>query len=343
MKVLTVTNQLSRCKHLADSLTTFGWDFEIIECEWHGLGTKMLGIYHYLLDHPEVKDFIFTDSFDSLALREPDSFRPIAPNFVSAETNYYSGQDDEYKKDLFKSDTDFKYPNSGGFYMQSDFFIKMYEENPFDLAINDQGWMIDMVIKYNIPLDTKCEVFQTLYQVRPNYFIVSSGVMTNVKTLTQPIFFHGNGGVDMDYYNNLFVKGEKRIREKPSVFIATPTTGSVHHSTMQCIFNAAKYLQDWGYRVDMMTMSNCYLHESRNILVSEAIKNKSDYIMFIDADMYFFPHSILQLIKTGKDVVGGHYYKRKMLRESTVVKNDGRALVPYKPNGLERVWAIPTG
>ena len=148
MKVLTVADNRSKCSILEQSLKTFGWDYEIIEGNWVGYSTKLHGIYAYLKAHPNLKDFIFTDAFDTMFIQEPKNFKPIAENFVSGETNCWTGKHDTETAKLFTSTEKFKYPNSGGFYMQSDFFIKQFEEHTPQETDDDQAWLIQMVLAY---------------------------------------------------------------------------------------------------------------------------------------------------------------------------------------------------
>ncbi len=49
----------------------------------------------------------------------------------------------------------------------------------------------------------------------------------------------------------------------------------------------------------------------RNFIVKEALKENYDYIFFIDADMVYPEDSIIKLLASGKDIIGGYYIGRK--------------------------------
>lgn len=341
MKVITVTNQPERCKMLVASLETFGWDYEVIVGPWKGLGSKMHGIYSYLLDNPDVKDFIFADGWDTMAVLHAGHFVPSYPNYVSGESNYYVG--DEKHIDLanhFSGDTPFIYPNSGLFYMQRDFFISMFEQDPPQEELNDQAWMIQQCVKHNIPVDSKCLSFQSLYRTKPVEFEMVDGRLLNVRTQTMPFFIHGNGQYPMSDYYEMFKESRPYLVKKPKITICIPTMGSIKDATVMSLINAIGYTERCGYLVDVAFKTDTYLIRSRNELVQIAIAGGSDYMMFIDSDLDFPADGIIKLLGHKKDVIGGHYNRRGLPRASTVFGFDKQ---PYFPQALEKVWAVPTG
>lgn len=341
MKVLTVTNMPERCDKLVASLKTFGWDYEVIVGPWKGFGSKMHGIYSYLMDNPDVKDFIFTDGFDTLAIRNADEFVPLYPNYVSAEKNYYTG-DDNYVDlvDKFSGDTKFIYPNAGQFYMQRDFFIQMFESDPLPEDGQDQGWLINQCVKYGIPLDTHCLSFQTIYQTRRVEFDLIDGKLVNMNTKSFPFFIHGNGQSAIGDYYSMFKAGRPYLVKTPKITVCVPTMGSMRDKTVMSLIDAVIYTIQCGYLVEIAFKTDTYLIRSRNELVQIAISNGSDYMMFIDSDLEFPADGIVRLLAHEKDVIGGYYNKRGLPKASTVLGFDQQ---PYFPQGLEKVWCVPTG
>jgi hypothetical protein len=344
MKVLTVTNDRSKCSILEQSLQTFGWDYDIIEGEWIGYSTKLHGIYAYLKANPQVKDFIFTDAFDTMFVARPEHFCKIASNFVSGETNCWTGKNDTETAKLFTSNKKFKYPNSGGFYMQSDFFIKLFEEDTPKETDDDQEWLIRQVFKHNILVDYNCLNFQTLYQLKPNEFRVKDGFIINNYTGSSPIVIHGNGRTDMSFYHSLFQNGVKELRKKTKITIGIPTRGSIDIRTTKCLMeNIVGLINEYEIQLDFRI--GTYVHQMRNDIVYTAIENQSDYLMFIDSDLEFPANGIRQLLSLNKDVVGGCYNIKKLPPKGTVkgLGKNGIICEHEMSKSLEKVYAIPTG
>lgn len=344
MIVLTVTDKRERCAMLEASLNTFGWRYMVIEGEWKGLGTKMHGIYAFLKANPQEKDFLFTDAFDTMFVRKASEFNPIAENFVSGEVNCWTGKNDPEMALNFTSNEKFKYPNSGGFYMQSDFFIKMFEENPIEETDEDQTWMINRVLQYNIPIDYNCTTFQTLFKIDPDEFLVIDGFLINRYTGYMPMVIHGNGKVNMDFYYNLYEKDRDYLVKKTKITIGVPTRGEICVKTVGSIINAISYTIKHGYNIDFDFEIGTYLHQMRNEIVYGAIKNGSDYLMFIDSDLIFPQDGILNLLAHNKDVIGGCYNIRSLPKRGTVKGFKNGIICEHEMSKeLEKVYAIPTG
>ena len=344
MKVLTVADNRSKCSILEQSLKTFGWDYEIIEGNWVGYSTKLHGIYAYLKAHPNLKDFIFTDAFDTMFIQEPKNFKPIAENFVSGETNCWTGKHDTETAKLFTSTEKFKYPNSGGFYMQSDFFIKLFEEHTPQETDDDQAWLIQMVLAYNIVVDTNCATFQTLYEVKPNEFRVADGKLINNWTGTAPLVIHGNGKTDMSFYYSLFQPNRKELVKRTKIVIGIPSRGEIDVRTTKCLMeNIVGLINEYEIQLDFRV--GTYVHQMRNDIVYSAVENQADYLMFVDSDLEFPSNGIRQLLAHDKDVVGGCYNIKKLPPKGTVkgLGKDGMICEHEMSKSLEKVYAIPTG
>lgn len=344
MIVLTVTDKRERCAMLEASLNTFGWRYMVIEGEWKGLGTKMHGIYAFLKANPQEKDFLFTDAFDTMFVRKASEFNPIAENFVSGEVNCWTGKNDPEMALNFTSDEKFKYPNSGGFYMQSDFFIKLFEEDTPAEEDDDQEWLIRKVLEYDIPVDYNCTTFQTLFKINPNEFRVIDGFLVNNYTGYAPFVLHGNGGSDMSFYRELFKEGRDYLVKKTKITIGIPTRGSIDIRTTKCLMeNIVGLINDYNIVLDFRI--GTYVHQMRNDIVYSAIENNSDYIMFIDSDLEFPSYGIRKLLSLNKDVVGGCYNIKKLPPKGTVKGLDENGIICEKEmsKSLEKVYAIPTG
>jgi hypothetical protein len=344
MIVLTVTNQRERCAMLEASLNTFGWRYTIIEGEWLGASSKMHGIYAFLKQNPQEKDFLFTDAFDTLMIRKSEEFNPIANNYVSGETNCWTGKNDPEMALNFTSQEKFKYPNAGNFYMQSDFFIHLFEEDTPAETDDDQEWLIKKVLQYNILIDYNCTTFQTLYKVKPNEFRVESGKLINNYTASAPFIVHGNGRSDMGFYYSLFQNGVSELKKKTKITIGIPTRGEVNIRTTKSLMeNIVGLINEYEIQLDFRL--GTYVHQMRNEIVYSAIENQSDYLMFIDSDLDFPSNGIRILLSHNKDVVGGCYNIKKLPAKGTVkgLGKNGVICEHEMSKELEKVYAIPTG
>lgn len=124
-----------------------------------------------------------------------------------------------------------------------------------------------------------------------------------------------------------------------------PTRGEVHVRNMKSILESVVRLKD--YEVLLEFQIGTYVHQMRNDIVYAAIKNGSDYLMFIDSDIEFPADGILKLLSYDKDVVGGCYNVKILPPKGTVKMLDetGSFIKDYDmpENSLKRVFAIPTG
>lgn len=72
------------------------------------------------------------------------------------------------------------------------------------------------------------------------------------------------------------------------------------------------------HSLHIVLQSGCYVHESRMKIVEAAIKEKSDYLFFLDADVRLHGDTIERLLACDKDVIGCNYHCRQHPLESTV-------------------------
>ena len=95
------------------------------------------------------------------------------------------------------------------------------------------------------------------------------------------------------------------------VLIAMPTMGSL---LTRC-YNSILCLDRSDITVMFTTHDNSTVFEARNQLTLLAIENNCDYILWIDSDMCFPPHTLKQLLtdaEEGRDYVSGIYFKRQL-------------------------------
>jgi glycosyltransferase involved in cell wall biosynthesis len=96
------------------------------------------------------------------------------------------------------------------------------------------------------------------------------------------------------------------------VLIATPAyTGEVNVKYTISLINTIRISISRNIHIDLAyTTSDALVQKSRNYLVTLAINENYDYIIFIDDDIEWDPEWIFQMIKFQVDVVCGVYRKK---------------------------------
>jgi hypothetical protein len=202
MKLLTVATDISNNKlfDLISSADKFGWNLEVIVTEWKGFGTKLIEIYNHLKENPDITEFIFVDAYDVVALSSPqeviEKIKDRTKMLISVEKNCWPKS--ELASQYPKTDSEWKYINSGSYYSPSKLFIDMIEANP-PLYIDDDQlylsleWLKDQSIAL---LDYDCEVFQAYSFIADDDFGYENKRLQNLKTKSQPVLIHANGKTD---------------------------------------------------------------------------------------------------------------------------------------------------
>lgn len=127
--------------------------------------------------------------------------------------------------------------------------------------------------------------------------------------------------------------------------VGMPTKGEVCIETMMCLIYA---LQEAKCDVQLNFHKGTYIQDLRNNIVKDAIKNKADYLMFVDSDLTFPPDGIKKLLDHKKDIVGGMYNMKSLPLTNTIkiADKDGKRLDvdgAMVPEELFKCYAIPTG
>lgn len=199
IKVITTTSILENCHNLERSLKHFDYDYHFIHHYWGGFLDKMHCTYNYLKSLEGYTHFIYTDAWDTFALRKvnevPDGL------MFSAERACYPHPD---KEPLYpRHDSPWRYVNGGGWCGEIAAFIKMYEDNPPQYQLNDQVYLTDEFLKGGISLDYNCDIFQSVAFCPETDFEFIGATIRNTITNTFPAFFHGNGHTPIDHIYKL--------------------------------------------------------------------------------------------------------------------------------------------
>jgi len=203
MKLITVATSLGNdgLNQLYNSAKKNGWDIEVIEAEWRGFGTKLIETYNYLLRNPDVKDFMFVDAYDVVALSTPqeviEKIKDRSKMLVSVEKNCWP--DSKLSTEYPDTDSEWKYINSGTYYAPRDVFMELIEKNPPLYSDDDQLWMTNEFLnhKNSFVLDYSCQVFQCYSFISEDDFGYENKRLQNLKTKSEPVFIHGNGKTDL--------------------------------------------------------------------------------------------------------------------------------------------------
>ena len=98
------------------------------------------------------------------------------------------------------------------------------------------------------------------------------------------------------------------------LFIATPMYGGMCTGAYaQSLLNVSSILQNAGHEVLMSFMFNeSLIPRARNALAQAFMKSDATHMMFIDADIKFFPQDVLSMLQADKDVLCGIYPKKEI-------------------------------
>jgi hypothetical protein len=202
MKLLTVATDTTNNKlfDLIASADKFGWNLEVIVTEWKGFGTKLIETYNHLQKNPHITEFIFVDAYDVIALSSPqevlEKIKDRTKMLISVEKNCWPKS--ELASQYPKTDSEWKYINSGSYYSPSKLFIDMIESYPPLYIDDDQLYLTNEFL--NNPddkvLDYDCEVFQAYSFIADDDFGYENKRLQNLKTKSQPVIIHFNGRTD---------------------------------------------------------------------------------------------------------------------------------------------------
>lgn len=123
--------------------------------------------------------------------------------------------------------------------------------------------------------------------------------------------------------------------------IGIPNTGVIKASTVFCLIRMIKALP-CDYSV--IFQQGCIVHQNRENIVKEAIKQKCTHLLFIDSDMFFEADAVMTLLGRDKDIVGVNSHLRKFPITSTIQMPEEKKLTLKEdhPDGFLTVDAVTT-
>lgn len=107
------------------------------------------------------------------------------------------------------------------------------------------------------------------------------------------------------------------------VFIATPCyNDQVYTGYFESMIKLTRLCDTQGIKITTKTISGeSLITRARNYLAAEFMGNKEyTHLMFIDSDITFKPESVIDLLKSGKDIIGGCYPIKRFEPEKFAAK-----------------------
>ena len=112
--------------------------------------------------------------------------------------------------------------------------------------------------------------------------------------------------------------------KRPHIFIAMPCYGGMMSGhTAQSLMTLGKVLNQCGMDVSYSFMFNeSLITRARNALVQNFLKSEATHLMFIDADIKFFPEEVPAMVDASKDIICGIYPKKEINWDSVKAAMD---------------------
>jgi len=136
------------------------------------------------------------------------------------------------------------------------------------------------------------------------------------------------------------------------ITLAICTNRQIRPKTVGSLLDMVNYSKEIDFHI-LVAEQGFTIAENRNYSVIQAIKNESDYLLFIDDDMTFPEDTLERLLRHDKEVIGINSYSRCLPPNSTVgLMNDkGEYKHPDKyppfemkiPNQLFKAYFVGAG
>jgi Glycosyl transferase family 2 len=110
--------------------------------------------------------------------------------------------------------------------------------------------------------------------------------------------------------------------------------------SLALMFSYYSHVKVPGYgqqKLSLVTMESSMLGQARETLVKRALKEKADYVLFLDSDMVFPHDTIHRLLKHAKEFICGAYTCRTYPVRPTAVGYDGKKINSLDRKGIEKI------
>lgn len=135
--------------------------------------------------------------------------------------------------------------------------------------------------------------------------------------------------------------------------IGIPNRGTVNTVTMENIISAIfDAMLKGGHTLHLITLESTYVDWGRVNCVRKAQAAGCDKLLFIDTDMEFEAHALMQLLSHDKPIIGVNYFTRDQTKSVSTVKLKGtggptgetsRGRVADLPKDIFECFAVGTG
>lgn len=132
---------------------------------------------------------------------------------------------------------------------------------------------------------------------------------------------------------------------KRKVVICSPFLTKPHPQFIAALEASVPPLEEAGFDHGFVSeIGNVYISNAMNICLRRALNVQPDMIVLIDYDMSWTPSSLLKLIQTEGDVVGGTYrYKQDEVEYMGRLWPSDTGLPITRPDGCVRMATLPSG
>jgi len=131
---------------------------------------------------------------------------------------------------------------------------------------------------------------------------------------------------------------------RTSVFIGIPCYDDIKTATADSLFHLGQTLAANAIGSSLMFAKSPYVGKCRNMLVSNFLKTKGEYLLFVDADVEFYPEAVMKMINSKKKVVCTLYRTKKLdlVVEYPIVLDDKETLL-VDDNDMMKIKVGPAG
>ena len=191
-----------------ESLDIFKWDYQFLNERYDAYGSKMISAYNFA-KKTDCSHLFICDAYDIYMLGTMQEAVDRLTNKFGSDCVVFNAEKacwpyTQWAQDYPIVESPWKYLNGGAAFVNTKRFIQLFEENPIQHHDNDQVNLariyLDKRERYNMRLDTHCDVFQSIAFEHPDDFLLtdSNCPFVNLVTGSQPIIIHGNGKTNMN-------------------------------------------------------------------------------------------------------------------------------------------------
>ena len=132
------------------------------------------------------------------------------------------------------------------------------------------------------------------------------------------------------------------MSDSKKITIGIPTNRGVKAMTVLSLLKMVEENKSFNFHFIVET-EGISIEDNRNAIVEQALKEKSDYLLFVDDDMIFEPNLLTNLLNKNKKIIGVNSYSRHEEGFSTVRLEGTQRQVRLFPTTLFSCLVVGTG